>query len=1102
MNSSGINSPVLATELYSTSGMKNLDARFLETLDAELKSRLLAARATPPAGKPESELILALAPYVEIFIAKTFGIEQELAESARAQEKLAPVFKCKRLFVQRRAAKAFKAEEVRTWREEDLGFRIQDSGEEFEIAFSEATLPLLEEGADAAKLDAALRYAAWALYHPEGIKKHRKGLLFKIPKKIDPAHLIPMQTVDCSGFTAFEAPKDHLRAREGFALTDDGGTLAQALDHANYCIFCAHQGKDSCSKGFAKKTPLPLREGQGEGSSSIATTPHPNPLPQGERESKNGCPLEEHISEMNELKSEGGVISALAAVVIANPMCAGTGHRICNDCMKACIYQKQEPVNIPLVETRVLNDVLSLPYGFEIYSLLTRWNPLNFARPYPKEDTGKSVLVVGLGPAGYTLSHHLMNDGHRVYAVDGLKIEPLVPPPTGEGVFPLIKHIHDYFEPLDTRTQAGFGGVAEYGITVRWNKNYLKVIRLLLERREQFRMQGGVRFGSQLTAAQAFDLGFDHIALCLGAGKPTLLNIPNGMARGVRAASDFLMSLQLTGAAKKESIANMHLRLPVVVIGGGLTAIDTATEALAYYAVQVEKFLTRYETLGAKFNASLSDEERETADVWLAHARALRKAENKLALLQQWGGATIAYRKKITDAPSFRLNHEEVEKAFEEGIRFIENVEPEAFEVDAYQHVSAIRFKDGRTLPARSILVAAGTSPNTVIAREEPDVFELQGAYFKPAADGFSIHTREDGRSISMFGDLHPKYAGNVVKAMSSAKAGYPVVSKLLQDSGFRIQDSGRLFDTLDDLLTTTVVKVERLTPTIVEVVLRAPAAARNFKPGQFFRLQNYETSNQQLATSNPMESLAMTGAWVDRERGLVSIIVLEMGGSSNLCADLKEGERVVLMGPTGAPTEIPENETVVLVGGGLGNAVLFSIGKAMREAGNKVIYFAGYRSLQDRFRASDIEAAADVVVWCCDEAPGFTPTRAGDTSFVGNMVAAMGAHAELVRDANRVIAIGSDKMMAAVAQARKTLAPKAIAIGSINSPMQCMMKEICAQCIQEHVDADGKISYVFSCTNQDQCLDDVSFPHLAERLKQNSLQEKLTAAWIRLEGV
>ena len=154
---------------------------------------------------------------------------------------------------------------------------------------------------------------------------------------------------------------------------------------------------------------------------------------------------------------------------------------------------------------------------------------------------------------------------------------------------------------------AGFGGVAEYGITVRWNKNYLKLVRLLLERvAGSSPMFGGVRFGGGATLSidDAWAMGFDHIALCMGAGRPTVLDIPNGLARGVRQASDFLMALQLTGAAKPSSIANLQLRLPVVVIGGGLTAIDTATESLAYYVRQVEKFALRYRTLVAEKAAS------------------------------------------------------------------------------------------------------------------------------------------------------------------------------------------------------------------------------------------------------------------------------------------------------------------------------------------------------------------------------------------------------------------------------------------------------------------------------------------------------------------
>ena len=62
------------------------------------------------------------------------------------------------------------------------------------------------------------------------------------------------------------------------------------------------------------------------------------------------------------------------------------------------------------------------------------------------------------------------------------------------------------------------------------------------------------------------------------------------------------------------------------------------------------------------------------------------------------------------------------------------------------------------------------------------------------------------------------------------------------------------------------------------------------------------------------------------------------------------------------------------------------------------------------------------------------------------------------------------------------------------------MMKEICAQCLQPQRDPHtGKVTYVFSCFNQDQDLDCVDFHALSERLKQNSLQEKLTRQWIEI---
>jgi NADPH-dependent glutamate synthase beta subunit-like oxidoreductase/NAD(P)H-flavin reductase len=703
---------------------------------------------------------------------------------------------------------------------------------------------------------------------------------------------------------------------------------------------------------------------------------------------------------------------------------------------------------------------------------------------------------------------------------------------------------------------AGFGGVAEYGITVRWDKNFLKMIRLLLERREAFALYGGVRFGGTFSLDDAFEVGFDHVALCMGAGRPTVIDMPNGLARGVRTASDFLMALQLTGAAKRDSVANMQVRLPVVVIGGGLTAIDTATESLAYYPVQVEKFLARYEALTAAGEVETvvrrwSPEEHGIAAEFLAHARAIRDERQRatrdggvpriVELLQSWGGVTIAYRKRMVDSPSYTLNHEEIEKALEEGIWFAEGLTPLGVEVDAFGHARSIRLQrsaertEGGTaqdveLPARTILIAAGTQPNTVLAREEPTRFSLDGRYFaacdetgnpvkpergaaKPAHPDVLVHRHPDGRFVSFFGDLHPSYFGNVVKAMGAARQGYPVVTRVLTAiAPSRMESDAAFIARLDSELRPTVHSVVRLTPNIVEVIVQAPRAARRFEPGQFYRLQNFEAFAPRAGdTRLMMEGLALTGAWVDRKRGLVSTIVLEMGGSSDLCAHLKPGEPVVLMGPTGRPTEIPSGETVLLAGGGLGNAVLFSIGQALKRAGNRVLYFAGYRRSIDRYKLEEIEAASDVVVWCCDEGPLFEPRRSQDRSFIGNIVEAMVAYASgklgppeiPVSGVDRVVAIGSDRMMAAVARARHAaLAPYFRvghrAIGSINSPMQCMMKEICAQCLQEHVDPEtGRRTVVFSCYDQDQPLDRVDFAGLDQRLRQNGVQEKLTAAWI-----
>ena len=220
---------------------------------------------------------------------------------------------------------------------------------------------------------------------------------------------------------------------------------------------------------------------------------------------------------------------------------------------------------------------------------------------------------------------------------------------------------------------------------------------------------------------------------------------------------------------------------------------------------------------------------------------------------------------------------------------------------------------------------------------------------------------------------------------MASAKQGYPVVSRMLaRHAAVGRSRRQALIARLDDELRASVHAVARLTPNIVEVVVRAPMAARAFQPGQFYRLQNYETLSRDAdGTRLAMEGLALTGAWVDREQGLLSTIVLEMGGSSDLCALLKPGEPVILMGPTGTPTETPvrRDRAAGRRRARQRRAVLDRA--ALRADGSRVLYFAGYKRAIDRYKVAEIERAADVVVWCCDEAPGFAPSgrRTGPSS-------------------------------------------------------------------------------------------------------------------------
>ena len=167
-------------DLYTSAGLTRLDAAFiahLQAADAALAARLAAGRAEPHAlgRKGESDLLVALAPHVEDFVAQLFDVATEVTALQEAQHELAPVFACKRQVVQRKALNKYKLEDATTFDGAALRGELEAifgeslAGQRGEIAFARHVGAWgQDEAAHAAEIDLALRYAAWAVQTAEG----------------------------------------------------------------------------------------------------------------------------------------------------------------------------------------------------------------------------------------------------------------------------------------------------------------------------------------------------------------------------------------------------------------------------------------------------------------------------------------------------------------------------------------------------------------------------------------------------------------------------------------------------------------------------------------------------------------------------------------------------------------------------------------------------------------------------------------------------------------------------------------------------------------------------------------------------------------------
>jgi NADPH-dependent glutamate synthase beta subunit-like oxidoreductase len=466
--------------------------------------------------------------------------------------------------------------------------------------------------------------------------------------------------------------------------------------NTNYCIKCHKNNKDSCRNGI--------------------------------NENLSGCPLDQHISEMIEMYSKNYIIGSLSVAMIENPLLCLTGDKICNDCSKSCIFQGYEKVDIPKIESYIFSEVIKMKNGVELYKLLLSWNPLITKEKYLTNDNynGKDIAICGLGPAGIAMSYYSIRDGYFVFAFDGAFID---------------KKYHN----VD-----GFGGVMRYGITSRWNKENLNIIRQYLLSHDRFVMFGSIKYNKNLMHNLITKFNFDKIIIASGAKHPKKLNQEtDSTISGIYNASDFLMHLNLMNLYKisnKRDVSSIKISLPMVIIGSGLTAMDVAQEAAMLYVRQVINFYNSIKKINNLSDIFSKNEDIIQAKIFINDAKKLTKMISKNESIIDYFYKnkliSIVYHKNISLSPSYNQNKTELQDAINHGVNIIENTNILSISHEKNKIIN-IKTNNG-SLFANTVVTAFGTETSSNLYDDK----------------------------IMYIGDSNPLYHGSVVNAILSAKVG------------------------------------------------------------------------------------------------------------------------------------------------------------------------------------------------------------------------------------------------------------------------------------------------------------------------------------------
>lgn len=215
------------------------------------------------------------------------------------------------------------------------------------------------------------------------------------------------------------------------------------------------------------------------------------------------------------------------------------------------------------------------------------------------------------------------------------------------------------------------------------------------------------------------------------------------------------------------------------------------------------------------------------------------------------------------------------------------------------------------------------------------------------------------------------------------------------------------------------IVEKRNLAESIFLMRISSPDIAGKAQAGQFVIIRLDEEG----------ERIPLTIADFDRQTGTIDLVFQTVGKTTEELSCLNKGDLILdISGPLGNPSEIPQGERIICVGGGVGIAPIYPIARAFKEAGNYVIGIIGARTASLLIYEEEMKSLCDEFYLTTDDG------SKGRCALVTHPLAEILVKEKALNPIERVVAIGPAIMMKCVADATKPHGVKTIV--SLNSIM------------------------------------------------------------------